>query len=191
MIAPLERVYPVNPELDDIAGIIVLGGGERGGLSAASGQVQVNGAGERLMAGASLARRFPHARLIFTGRGSHMGAEWVCSISAPAGEDTLADAGRCLLEPRSRNTPENARYSLSAVQPGMGERYVLVTSAFHMPRAMASFERAGWQGLIPYPVDHRSGDARLFNWDLAAHLDLMNLATKEYAGAAAYGLLGR
>ena len=78
------------------------------------------------------------------------------------------------------------------IKPADGERWVLVTSAFHMPRAMASFRRAGWRGITPYPVDFRSAAFRdQISWDLTEHLRELNIAVKEYLGLAAYGLLKR
>ncbi|PLW80988.1 hypothetical protein CWI75_18005 [Kineobactrum sediminis] len=62
-----------------------------------------------------------------------------------------------LLELRSRNTAENAALSLAVAQPQPGQTWVLVTSAFHMARAMHEFHQAGWPEMSPYPVDYRSG----------------------------------
>jgi uncharacterized SAM-binding protein YcdF (DUF218 family) len=99
-------------------------------------------------------------------------------------------AARLLVEDRSRSTAENAAFSLplaKGVGPG---RWVLVTSAFHMPRAVATFCAAGWTGLVPWPTDYRSAGGGI-DWDLTGHLDQLNLALKERAGNLAYRLTGR
>ncbi|MBY5974862.1 YdcF family protein [Ferrimonas balearica] len=99
---------------------------------------------------------------------------------------------RMLFESQSRNTAENARRSFALVKPAPGESWVLVTSAFHMPRALRSFERAGWTGLVPWPVDYRTaqfGDD--VGWNLMRNLEVLGIAVNEYAGQLAYRLAGR
>ena len=197
LIAPLERTYPANPQLSQVDGIIVLGGAEDGVGTARHHQVQLNAAAERVTAGLSLAHRFPDARILLSGgsgalrdlaRESMPGAE----VMAAAFRETGIPQARLLLESRSRNTSENARLSLDLAQPKPSETWVLVTSAFHMKRAMASFERAGWDELIPYPVDYRAdGFLDGIGWDLAGHLNTLDLAMKEWAGLAVYEASGR
>jgi len=99
---------------------------------------------------------------------------------------------RIVTETRSRNTSENAGFSLPLAAPAPGETWVLVTSAFHMPRAMESFRRAGWPDLTAFPVDHRAPPnwARL-TWDFTGNLGKTEIAIKEYVGLLAYGILGR
>lgn len=130
------------------------------------------------------------------------------------------DPDRIIWEDRSRNTAENARYSFEAIVPVPGlapdftssltsgpapgpslgpslgpspdETWVLVTSAFHMGRALASFEAAGWEKIMPYPVDYRTGRfVDNIGWNLAGNLNTLNLAIKEWVGRLAYQLTGR
>ena len=100
---------------------------------------------------------------------------------------------RILLEQNSRNTAENASFTRDLVTPGTGETWVLVTSAFHMPRAYQTFERQGWTGLVAWPVDFRSGDLADGRgiWRLDRNLFGVNLALKEYLGTLVYGITGR
>src|SRR4029079_5186358 len=65
-------------------------------------------------------------------------------------------ASRIELENASRNTFENATMTKALVQPEPGQRWLLVTSAFHMPRAVGCFRRAGF-AVEPYPVDWQTG----------------------------------
>ena len=60
------------------------------------------------------------------------------------------------MERRSRNTQENVEFSKAMVAPKSGERWLLVTSAFHMPRSVGLFRKAGF-AVEPYPVDWRVG----------------------------------
>jgi uncharacterized SAM-binding protein YcdF (DUF218 family) len=197
MIAPLERAYPPRPDVEAVSGIILLGGGEDAYLSERWGGVPLNDAGERLTEALRLAEAYPDARLIATGgSGSLRDVAGVRPAGAALAGRFFLEHGlapdRLILETRSRNTSENARYSYALAEPEPGETWLLVTSAFHMPRAMASFERAGWRGLVAWPVDHRSGGFSAgIGWNFSENLRLMNIAAKEYAGLVVYSLLRR
>lgn len=197
-IAPLERQYPLNPPLDAAPdGIVVLGGGVEPLTWKETGIVHVNDAGDRLTEAAILARRYPKARILLSGGGATL---------SPLGDDLPSEAAmtaafltgvgvdpaRLLIEGLSRNTAGNAELSLQLVQPGDGQSWLLLTSAAHMPRAMAAFRRAGWTGLTAWPVDLSeppSGTGLI--WDLPANLYFLNRAVKEYVGILAYELASR
>jgi uncharacterized SAM-binding protein YcdF (DUF218 family) len=197
LIRPLEQQVAA-PELPDrIDGIIVLGGGEDGSLSRFWGQPVVNDAGERFTAAATLARHYPDALVLFTGGSGALSTigQTVLDPSDMAAR-LLTDLGvssdRLRLESASRNTAENARLSHALIAPEPGQQWILVTSAFHMPRAMRSFEAAGWSSIIPYPVDFRSNLFRNgIGWDLPGHMLTLNIALKEYLGLAAYAATGQ
>ena len=196
-LRPLERRYPVAPELPRVDGIIVLGGAEQAGLARAWGVPQVNEAGERFLEGAALAIAHPQAKLLYTGGSGAL---------RDLGRQNLPQAGmaqrlfsslgissdRLILEGASRNTAENARNSLELVRPGPDAVWVLVTSAYHMPRAIHSFQAAGWPNVVAWPVDHRSRrHGWAVGWDLPRNLYLFNRAVKEAVGLIAYNLSGR
>jgi len=99
---------------------------------------------------------------------------------------------RLLLESQSRNTAENARLSLALPQPDEDEIGVLITSTFHMPHAMQSFDAAGWPKLVPHPVDYRTSRfVAGIGWNLTRNVSVLNIAIKEKVGALAYRLAGR
>ena len=197
LLQPIERSYPANPPLSQVDGIIVLGGGEDARASAYWGQMQFNEGGDRFAAGLSLARQFPDAQLLFTGGSGALRdvAGATVSEASIAGRfflDQGIDPDRLLLEGRSRNTTENASLSLVLANPSPDETWVLVTSAFHMPRAVRSFEAAGWTGLVAWPVDYRT--SRFIDgigWDLTRNLQVLNTAIREQVGQLAHGLTGR
>jgi len=196
LLQPIERTYPAEPALGQVDGIIVLGGGEDARASTFWGQMQLNEGGERYTAALALAKRFPEARILFTGGSGALrdlaGAE--TSEADMAGRffrDQGVAPGRLLLEGQSRNTAENARLSLALAAPAPGETWVLVTSAFHMPRAMRSFETAGWTGLVSWPVDYRTSAFKDgMGWNLTRNLLVLNTAIREQVGQIAYRLSG-
>ncbi len=191
---PLEERFPAPSVLPErVAGIIALGGALHLRRSADRGTAQLGEYAERMIAFADLARRFPDARLIFTGgSGSPRDqdireSDFVPEIMADLG----IDPGRVLLERDSRNTHENAVYSKRLAGAPPGGVWLLVTSAFHMPRAMGVFRAAGWN-VAPYPVDYQTsgpGRGRL-GFSLAGGLHRLGLGLHEWAGLAAYRVMG-
>lgn len=193
-LRPLETAFPVNPPLVNIDGIIVLGGPEDISGTDAWNQVQLYGGAERLTASLMLARQFPDVPLVYSG-----GSGKLRDIGSDLQGQTVAerfyaeqglDPDRLISDRASRNTAENATNTAALVNPA--QRWVLVTSAFHMPRAMQSFTRAGFTDLVPYPVDYLSDPSGgSIGWNLAWNLDDLNTALKEYAGLLVYRLTGR
>lgn len=197
VLRSIERQYPINPKLTQVDGIILLGGSEDARASAFWQQMQLNEAGERYLAALYLAQRFPKAKLLFTGGSGVLRDLGAIRVTEASWAEKLFLAqgiakDRLLLEGASRNTAENARLSLALVQLMPRQRWVLVTSAFHMPRAVRSFEAAGWDGLIAYPVDHRSkAISDGIGWNLSHNLDVLNTAIRERIGQLAYRMGGR
>jgi len=193
LLQPLEARYPANPPLEQVDGIIVLGGGEDPAKSVFWGQTQLREGAERYTAALELARRFPQAQVLFAGGKGQLrdlagGGTSEGSVAQAFFSAQGLAPGRLLLEQESRNTIENASHSFALAQPKVGQNWVLVTSAFHMPRAMHAFSRAGWPGLVAYPVDHRSGKfVDGIGWDLADNLRVLNTALNEYVGLLVYG----
>ena len=194
LLAPLEERFarPAEP-LGRVDGVVVLGGAVDLRVSVARGRPQLGAFADRLTAFVALARRYPRARLVFTG-GS--GALFDTGHSeADVAENLIAELGldpvRVAFERQARNTRENALLAMALAQPQAGETWLLVTSAFHMPRAMGSFGRAGWP-VTAYPVDYlRAGPGRWRpGFSLMHGLSLLTLAEKEWIGLAAYRLLG-
>lgn len=198
LICPLEQRFPRPPAMEaseDIRGIIILGGGEDGRISTARGDLALNEAAERITEGARLARRMPRAKVVFSGG---VGGLWPGETGGtrPVAQ-FFADMGiapeRIQLEARSRNTYENAVFTRDLVKPQPGERWVLVTSAYHIPRAVGAFRQAGFD-IAVYPVDYRTagtGDlVRPFD-GIPDGLKRADVAVKEWMGLVAYRLMGR
>ncbi len=190
-LASLEDRYPIPTRLDPVEGIIVLGGAEDAALSYATGQPQLGAAGDRIVVGAALAQAQPQARLIHTGGGGLTARDYARSEATVAADIYTAMGiafDRLVLEYVARNTTENARLTAQLVDPT--KPYILVTSAFHMPRALGSFQRAGWTNLTAYPVDYQAQAPRL-GWDFIGQTQRLTIALREYLGLLAYAVTGR
>lgn len=197
LLRPLEAEFPPRGAPARIDGIVVLGGVEDPRATAAWGEPQLNEAAERLTAAAALAIAHPEARLVFSGgsgrlRNTVLGQPDIPSIAVDFFVSLGIDPDRITWEDQSRNTAENARFSYEVAAPASGETWVLVTSAFHMGRALASFEAAGWPEIIPHPVDYRTGSfSDGIGWNLSGNLEILNIAIKEWVGRLAYRWTGR
>ena len=120
------------------------------------------GSVDRIIAAAALAHRYPKARIVFSGGSANLisddsakEADYALSVFESLG----IARDRLTMERRSRNTQENAEFSKALASPKAGERWLLVTSAFHMPRSVGVFRKAGF-GVEPYPADWRTGRSR-------------------------------
>lgn len=190
-----DRFPPIDPGETPPVGIIVLGGAVDPVIGASRGQVSITDAATRMTEGVVLARRYPQARLVYSG-----GSNAILATIGGEAEDAErlwaamgVDPGRIVIEDKSRNTDENARFSRDLLRPAAGERWLLVTSAYHMPRAMGLFRAAGFP-VVPVPVDYRTtGTWRDYepNRDFGTGLARFDAATREWAGLIAYRLTGR
>ncbi len=160
LLRRMENQYAAPQDsLQPYVGMVVLGGAidiPRGAQDSTS--FTLNSAAQRMTTPLALLRKYPHLLLLFSGGQSDTIARE--TSVADAARDFYASMGapadRLLYERAARNTYENA--VLSAKVPGVDktQRWLLVTSALHMPRSMALFQREGWN-VTPYPVDYRTG----------------------------------
>jgi uncharacterized SAM-binding protein YcdF (DUF218 family) len=177
------------------AGIIVLGGAVSAYRLTTRGQVGLTDAAERIVVVPELARKFPNAKIIYSGGDpglfTQRGSE--ADVVGALFESLGVPPGRVTLENRSRNTAENAAYSKALAAPKPGERWLLVTSAMHMPRAIGAFREAGFP-VEAYPVDYQTNgwqDLRVVFGSLSGALRQMDTALHEWIGLIAYRLTGK
>ena len=188
VLSPLENEYPENPALSDVQGIIVLSGAENPWLSEKREQAVLNDTSERLLAFMTLARKFPEAQLIFSGGSGSLLQQ--ASKGADVAERVFVDQGfdmsRIDFERKSRNTYENALFSEKLVTK-KSARWVLITSSWHLPRAMKVFCKVGWK-VIPYPVDFHTVNPVEFSldWNIERSLRLLSMGVKEKIGYVVY-----
>jgi uncharacterized SAM-binding protein YcdF (DUF218 family) len=190
--APLESRFPQPGELKKVDGIVVLGGALDTGGTLDLRQPLLNSAAERMTAGVALSRQYPQARLLFSGgSGLLRPTRYNESQVARALFESLGvDPARALYEDRSRNTWENALYSKKLADPKPGETWLLVTSAWHMPRAVGCFRQAGWN-VVAYPVDYVGNDAGFGAFNAAQALTDLSGIEKEWIGLLAYHFMHR
>src|SRR3954466_6673369 len=196
LILPLEERFPPwDASRGAPAGIICLGGAVDTVVSPARGEVALNEAAERMTAVAELARRFPQARIVFSGGSGRIIFDGVseASLAARLFESFGIARERIVLESESRDTLENARFTKALVKPRPGERWLLVTSAHHMPRSVGLFRAEGFP-VEAFPVDYRTRGAidllRPFS-TLGDGLRRTDTAMREWVGLVVYRLAGR
>ncbi len=195
VLAPLERQFPVfeNAAETSVSGIVLLSGAAVDlGISRQVGHAVPGHAADRLVEFMRLARAYPKARLLICGGnagkdGSREGpliAEYLISRGFPR--------GRFMVEDASIDTYENAVLGRKLAQPKAGEKWLLVTSAWHMPRAVAAFRGQNWPVVAapPMPIKGGSGGFSL-HFRLGGGLRQVKTALHEYLGLLAYRLNGR
>jgi uncharacterized SAM-binding protein YcdF (DUF218 family) len=194
LLYPLESQVAQRDMPPQIDGIIVLSGGVSARLTLMKGRSEVNEQVDRELAFIDLAKRHQNAKLLYTGGASGLGRQEYKGANAAA--VFLAEHGfpseRLILEDESRNTFESAVLSKRRVSPADDETWVLITTAWHMPRALGVFCEMGWP-IVPYPVDYRTQSDTLFKlaFDYSGHLQKLNVGVKEWLGLIAYSFAGK
>lgn len=196
LLVPLENRFPPwDASRGAPTGIIILGGIISPEVSLKRGEVSLGQAAERLLAAVNLYRRYPTARIVFTGGNgnvvfggppeSDMAVRFLQSLGIPQEHIEI--------ESRARNTMENAINTKRLVAPKPGERWLLVTSASHMPRAMGLFRKAGFF-VEAYPVDWQTSgwpDVAMQSVSLLRGFDHVDLAAHEWVALIVDRLTGR
>jgi uncharacterized SAM-binding protein YcdF (DUF218 family) len=180
LLRPLETRFPVQRQAstDHVNGIILLGGFHLDSRMASERFDIRSGMSERLTETVRLSKLYPEAKILYSGGGTE----------AQLGKEILMRLGveceRIIIEDRSRNTAENARLSKIIAAPKESEKWLLVTSAFHMPRAMGAFRAVG------FPVEATPVDFRNSRADVGGRNQAM-LALREYIALFSYWLSGQ
>jgi uncharacterized SAM-binding protein YcdF (DUF218 family) len=196
LILPLEQRFPPWSAAQGAPdGIIVLGGAIGPEISATRSEVSLNEAAERMTIMAELAKRIPDVPIVFSGGTGTLIREGPpeSEFAAKLFESFGIARHRLRLESESRSTAENALLTAALVKPKASERWLLVTSAYHMPRSIGVFRGAGFT-VEAYPVDFRTrgpGDALIPFQSLASGLQRTDTAIREWIGLVAYRLTGQ
>lgn len=175
---PHEAVFPGGlPE--DLTGLVLLGGSFILPDSEERGETVHNYAASRLFESIAVARRYPKSRIVFTGNPREV------RLASRVFEEQGVAPARITYESGSFNTRDNARNTFELVRPQADEKWALLTSALHMPRAVGLFRGAGWR-ILPYPVNYlTSGRFSALDW-----LSVPHAANAHAWRAAAHELAG-
>jgi len=197
LLYPLEaRFPPWDAAKGAPDGIVVLSGAIDTDLSAAHGTASYTAAAGRVIAAAALGHQYPNARILYSGGNANLVADDAAKeadYAVTVFEGLGISRDRLMLERRSRNTFENAEFSKAIAAPKDGERWLLLTSAYHMPRSVGIFRKAGFM-VEPCPVDWRLGgpaDLLKFSPFAVDGLEHTDLAVREWMGLLAYRLTGK
>lgn len=197
LLYPLESRFPAWDAAKGAPdGIVVLGGAIDTDPSAVHGIAVFGASADRIIAAAALAHRFPNARILYSGGNANLVSDDTvkeADYATAVFEGLGISRDRVMLERLSRNTFENAEFSKALAAPKSGERWLLLTSAFHMPRSVGIFRKVGF-AVEPYPADWRLAGAAdlwtfpIFSTEGLSHTDV---ALREWMGLLAYRISGR
>lgn len=196
MLQSLEnRVSRPPQDPASVSCIIMLGGAIENDVMDARGGIEFNAAADRYTQTLQLAIKYPQAKLIVSGGDGSFSGQY--DGEAKATERFFQSFGisqdRLIKENTSRNTFENSANTAQLLRANQLADCLLVTSAFHMPRATALFAKDGIS-VMPYPVDYRTtGETRLALDFTQPSLNAQNTATavREWLAIVAYSLSGR
>lgn len=195
LLYPLEKQFlPFKALPQNADGVIMLAGAESLSLTEYWKQVQIGDAAERYTQFIYLMKSYPDARHIFSGGIGSIDQSGI--NSSDVARMFFASQGlnieNIFFESKSRNTFENVKNSQKRVHPLPNETWLLVTSAFHMPRALGIFYKHNWP-VLPVPVDFRTHPDKLFRVypNFAGNLNDLGLGLHEWLGLLAYYVTGK
>jgi uncharacterized SAM-binding protein YcdF (DUF218 family) len=194
LIQPLENRFDRPEPPQTVSAIIVLGGSTLGRIGSARNVTELNTAGDRMTAAVALSRRYQDAPIVFSGGIGTIIADG--ETEAASAKRFFLEQGipasRLVMEDQARNTEENAALTAELLDVADAPA-LLVTSAFHMPRSIGLFRKAGVD-VVGWPVDYRSTGRQGFELDIAnpvLNIEILTVALREWIGLAAYRLTGR
>ena len=193
LLTPLEQRFPGMQYPERIDGIIVLGGSYDSQVRSYLSTIVLGEDTEPMALIAQLAHRYPEAKVVFSG-GSEtrtLGPS-EAAIARQLFISFGVDPTRIVIEDRSRNTEENAQFTFREIRPAPGSIWLLVTSAYHMPRAVGTFRKSGFN-VLAFPAGWRTHGWRDFYWPekmVTENLRRVDIATREWLGLTIYKLLG-
>lgn len=192
----LENRYPQPKKIDkDVKGFIIVGFGIDRRISEARHTPTFNCAAERVTYLVELANQYPDKKIVFTAGNPENGSK--VTIASVAKDFYKNMTGKeppsnIIFDDKSETTFQCAENTYNLIHPEPEDKWVLVTSAAHLPRAMGAFQSVGWKKLIPYPIDYRTTGQYNINFGFSIYHGLMtwSIVTYEIIGILYYRLTG-
>ena len=195
LITPLETRFERPAEPVRVDGIVVLGGAMDGEVTTVRGGWELARSGDRYVEAVRLALKYPTAKVVVAAGPAALAPHQ--EPEALAAQRLFADFGvsgtRVILDDRSRNTEENAVFAKELAGAAEGQTWLLVTSAFHMPRSVGLFRKAGFV-VVPWPTDYLASGAEGLNIRVdqpAENIAVATIALREWTGLVGYYLVGK
>lgn len=182
----------------DVKGVIIIGGIVDRKISQVRGEPSFNMFGARMVPLLKLMETRPELTYMIMGGGKpYIEGYQEADILMRHLDYIKPKLGKLLFDNISSTTVESAQVSYNMIKPKRGEKWLLLTSAYHMPRAVGVFKNAGWD-IIPYPVDFRTSGKYEWRinlslwwgfmmWSIFAYELMMNLTS--YMNGESYAFL--
>jgi len=195
LITPLEDRFVRPAEPTHIDGIVVLGGGMDGEVDSVRHGWEFNQSGDRMVEALRLALTHPEAKVVIAAGPAALAPEQEPEAYAALRFFTAFGiaANRLVLDDKSRNTEENAQFAKALAGAAPGQVWLLVTSAFHMPRSVGLFSKAEF-AVVPWPADYLASGAegiRLKPDQSPENIVVSSTALREWAGLLGYWMAGK
>lgn len=190
---PLEEQTPAFVPPPKVDGIILLGGIVADGMAGKREVITLDSDASRLFEFIYLSQKYPKAKLVFTGGSNGLIREKPkeAELIKLALEHIGFNTRRIIWEKEARNTYENVLFTKKLLKPKPQDKWVVVTSALHMPRATRAFKKMNWE-IIPYPCSYvypsRLSFAPTFN--MLENFSILHDVIHEYVGLLVYGFYG-
>ena len=195
LIHKIEKEYHLkNMVPNNLDGILILGGATSPTLFKEFNQVSVNDSAERLIESVKIIKEFKNSKIIFSGGSGVVGRPELGHAEAAKFfyKKMEINTDRIIFENKSRNTYENILFSNEIVNPRKNEKWLLITSASHMKRALLIGLKQDWK-LIPYAVDFKIRKKYEFkpSFNLLSNLNSFQQASHEWLGLISYYFMKR
>ena len=191
----LEKNYHNKVNLPEkVEGILILSGATSPFLTKEYDQIALNGSVERLTESIQLMKKYPNAKVFFAGGSGSIDFPYLnhSDVAKKFYESLDVNTKKIFFDKKSRNTYENIVFAKKKFNPTINDKWILITSAFHLKRATSVGEKLGWE-LIPYATDYKL--PKKFEWKLSFNffnnLEYLQHSGHEWVGIIAYYLMGR
>jgi uncharacterized SAM-binding protein YcdF (DUF218 family) len=184
ILSTLENKYPPIIETESVSDakwIVVLGGGHVTDRKVPVASILAGDTLTRVVEGVIIHKRLPESRLLFSG-GKAFDPESESKTMADLAVELGVNKSKITEEPNGLDTGEQSELVKKIVGK---DKFILVTSAYHMPRAIALFRKQGMNP-VPAPVGHRIKEKSTIDpymfFPRSGGIEKMEIVVHEYLG---------